>query len=64
MENINEILKNPLLLAVSMLFVLREIHSLISAIKSLTEARNASLSLAVQGVFQRLDTLTDVLRSK
>ena len=64
MENVNELLSNPLLVLAAVLVVLREIHGLIGSIKALVEARNVALVTAADSVLKRLDTIIEVLRAK
>ena len=57
MDELQKMLTNPVLTLVGILFVLREIHSLVNSIKALIVQRNDSASSLSQSVLSRLDDI-------
>ena len=57
MDEFQKVLTNPVLTLVGILFVLREIHSLVNSIKALIVQRNDSASSLSQSVLSRLDDI-------
>ena len=57
MEEIKDMLANPILTLVGILLILREIHSLVNSIKALIIQRNDIMSSSFQSVLSRLDDI-------
>lgn len=57
MEELKEMLANPILTLVGILLILREIHSLVNSIKALIVQRNDAMSSLSQSVLSRLDDI-------
>ena len=57
MDDLQKMLTNPVLTLVGILFVLREIHSLVNSIKALIVQRNDATSSLSQSVLSRLDDI-------
>ena len=61
MDELQKMLTNPVLTLVGILLVLREIHSLVTAIKALITQRNDALSVASQSALALLNDIKTAL---
>ena len=61
MDELQKMLTNPVLTLVGILLVLREIHSLVTAIKTLITQRNEALTAASQSALVLLNDIKTAL---
>ena len=61
MDELQKMLTNPVLTLVGILLVLREIHSLVTAIKALITQRNDALTVASQSALVLLNDIKTAL---